>query len=534
MQMEDFYESNLLAKWLRIILSPLMALYCILVNLFFGFKHYQTKRKGVPPISNDLLFISATDAVEKLAKRELRSLDLVNAYIDRIEEVNKTIVAAVNVDYEAARDQARQCDKFLDQIADNDEQLVKLLKEKPLYGVPITIKECIKIKGFKCTAGIKCRKDSVSEVNATVVERVLQAGAIIIASTNVPEMCARLESINNVYGQTRNPYDYARTAGGSSGGEGSLIGAGGSLFGIGSDFAGSIRLPSFFNGIFGLKPTGGVVPLDGHIPKISTIRQQMLCIGPMSRYAKDLSLLLHVIADPEHTGKMNLTSTVDLTQIKVFYMEKLVTPLCEDVHDVSLKSVHKVIKNLATSFDVAAHRLDLPLAHFAWEMFYACADLGTRPFLSEYMVDCKGDVNLYNELLKAPFGKSDHSTAIILLGILEKQSVLRKKDQSTLSLYRDRLKRELSELLSKNGVLIFPSFPCPIPFHGQMTLKSLNAAYACLWNVLGLPVVQCPLGLDFDGLPTGVQIIGAPYNERLIVEVAKHLEQRFGGWAAPK
>lgn len=167
-------------------------------------------------------------------------------------------------------------------------------------------------------ASIKADKDGEA------VGNLKSAGAIPLLISTTPELCLNWESNTHVNGCTRNSYDFKRTSGGSSGGEGALIGAGASLFGVGSDVAGSIRVPSHFNGIFGHKPTAKVVSLNGHLPESTPEIDNFLVIGPMARYAKDLPILLHVMAG-SNAEKLRLTGSINTKEIKVSFIPYMQT-----------------------------------------------------------------------------------------------------------------------------------------------------------------------------------------------------------------
>src|SRR6202011_2168840 len=169
----------------------------------------------------------------------------------------------------------------------------------PLLGVPFTVKESIAVRGMPNSAGLVARQGLASEDNAPAVQRLLDAGAIALGVTNTSELTLWIESNNRVYGQTSNPYDGTRTAGGSSGGEGAAVGSGGSPFGIASDIAGSIRIPAFFCGVFGHKPSAGLVPNSGLYPPAPGESGRMLGTGPLARRAEDLMPLLRIIAGPD-------------------------------------------------------------------------------------------------------------------------------------------------------------------------------------------------------------------------------------------
>jgi fatty acid amide hydrolase 2 len=198
---------------------------------------------------SDLLTTSVRELARRVRSRTLSSLELVDAHIAQIERVNPVLNAVVRERFEEARVEARRADA---RQARGDDL-------PPLHGVPCTIKEAFALTGMPNTSGLLARKGFLATEDAAAVAKLRAAGAIPLGVTNVSELCMWLESNNRVYGRTNNPYDPARIAGGSSGGEGAIVAAGASPFGLGSDVGGSIRLPAFFNGIFGHKPSGGPV-----------------------------------------------------------------------------------------------------------------------------------------------------------------------------------------------------------------------------------------------------------------------------------
>jgi len=224
---------------------------------------------------------SATDLARAIRHRETSSRDVVEAHIERIEFMHERINAVVVDRFDAARGDADAADARIAAAADVDEL-------PPFLGVPCTIKESIAMAGMPNCAGLVSRSQYRSTQNAPTVQRMIDAGAIVLGVTNTPELCLWIETENRVYGRTHNAYSKYRTAGGSSGGEGAVVGSGGSPLGLGADIGGSIRLPAFFNGVFGLKPSPGVVPSTGQFPTTHTeIAAQMLTIGPIVRRGED-------------------------------------------------------------------------------------------------------------------------------------------------------------------------------------------------------------------------------------------------------
>ena len=180
----------------------------------------------------------------------------------------------------------------------------------PLHGVPCTIKESFALRGMPNAAGLVARRDHRSTEDAPTVARLRAAGAIPLGVTNTSEMCMWIESSNHVYGRSNSAYDPKRTAGGSSGGEGAAVGSGGSPFGLGSDIGGSIRLPAFFNGVFGHMPSSNIVPNTGQFPVAHGEAATMLRAGPIARRAEDLMPLLRILAGPD--GVDSLARDVEL------------------------------------------------------------------------------------------------------------------------------------------------------------------------------------------------------------------------------
>ncbi|CAL1299385.1 unnamed protein product [Larinioides sclopetarius] len=273
--------------------SVIHRLFDIVLHFLFKITYFG-KRDELPPINNLLLLEPATNLATKIRKKKLKSVDLVNLYISRIQEVNPCINAAVNFRFEKALEEAQLIDEF---IASDQKTEEELERDKPFLGVPLSVKELIAVEGMPFTAGLVSRKNVRAPCNAETVKLMKAAGAIPLVTTNVSELGMWYESYNRVYGRTCNPYDTNRSPGGSSGGEGSLIGAAGSVIGIGSDIGGSIRIPALFNGVFGHKPTPEVVSNYGSYPP-SGEREFVPClsVGPLCRYATDLTPMTKVMA----------------------------------------------------------------------------------------------------------------------------------------------------------------------------------------------------------------------------------------------
>lgn len=213
---------------------------------------------------------------------QITSTEVLKTFIERVQEVNPLLNCVVDERFSDALKEAEEADKFIASGTWTEEEIAT---RKPFLGVPISTKDCIQVKGMLNTSGLYHRRDLRASDDAPTIKKMRDAGAIPFALTNTSELCMWWESANCVHGRTNNPYDTNRIVGGSSGGEGAIQASAASPFGIGSDIGGSVRMPAFFNGIFGHKPSKGVVNNIGQFPAPFSVGQgDMLSTGPMCRY----------------------------------------------------------------------------------------------------------------------------------------------------------------------------------------------------------------------------------------------------------
>ncbi|NXT25908.1 FAAH2 hydrolase, partial [Syrrhaptes paradoxus] len=464
---------------------------------------------------------------------QVTCIEVVEAYVERIKEVNPLINAVVKDRFEEALQEARQVDRLLAE-GPGDEYL----EQFPLLGVPITVKEAFSLHGMPNTSGLVSRRNVVAASDATVVSRLKQAGAIPLGVTNCSELCMWYESSNRVYGRTNNPYDLRRIVGGSSGGEGGVLAAACSVVGVGSDIGGSIRMPAFFNGVFGHKPTTGVVPNDGQFPNARGVRTSLLCTGPMCRYAEDLEPVLRVMAGPG-VDKLKLNEKVSLEKIKFHCMDHdggsvFVSPVDKEL----LEAQKKVVEHLEGELGVQVQRVAIHKMKYSFQIWSATmsskdGDGQDAQLFTDLLGDHGKPVWPLWELVKWLVGMSSHTLPAIALGLTEKVMKLNPGGNARLVSMGQSLREELSALLGPDGVLLYPSHPTVAPRHHFPICRPFNFAYTAIFNVLGLPVTQCPLGLSREGLPLGIQLVAAPYNDHLTLAVARYLEKAFGGWVLP-
>ncbi|XP_053688520.1 fatty-acid amide hydrolase 2-A [Sabethes cyaneus] len=487
----------------------------------------------MPPIRNLILMESATSLALKIRTRKLTSVEVMEAFIARCEELNPQFNIVVDQRYQEALKDAEKADKL---IASGTLTVEQLASEKPFLGVPISTKDCIKVKDLLHTAGIWKRRLIRGDCDSHAMALMRKAGAIPFALTNVPECCMWWETVNTLHGRTRNPYDANRIVGGSSGGEGAIQAAAGSPFGLGSDIGGSIRMPAFFNGIFGHKPSKHIVSNDGQYPEpVSGEQDMFLVIGPMSRYATDLKPMLQIIAD-QNAKKLRLDEPVDLKQVKFFYQlndggGSLVSPVDMDIRD----GMEKAMAHFRSTVKADVRKVYLDKLRKSAQIWFGNMKQKEEITFDAQLANLDGKINPYVELLKWFVGQSNHTFIGIMTAITERSGV-----QYDTPLYhylvsqRNELLQELTTMLGDNGVFIYPTHPTVAPYHNEPLVRALNFSYTAIINVLGLPSTSVPLGLGREGLPIGLQVIANVNQDRLCLAVACELERVFGGWVAPE
>ena len=459
---------------------------------------------------DDLVFSSAKTLARSIREKKVSSVEVVDAYISRVEEINPKLNCTVQLSAEKARAQAKEADAAQ---ARGD-------IKGPLHGLPMTVKDSIATAGVITTTGTVGQKSHVPTEDATVVAKLRGAGAIMLGNTNVPELCLAGEADNLIYGRSSNPYDLSRTPGGSSGGEGAAVAAGGTAAGLGSDVGGSIRWPSHCCGIAGLMPTSGRVSRTGHWPPLNGTLDSLFRIGPMARYVEDLELILNVIAgidwrDP-HIVPMPPTdaSKVDLKSLRVaFFTDNGVrSPTPETAEAV--RSAAKALSDACLSVE-EARPVGIEENFDIWmKLMGADAGEGVRQLLklagtteTHFLLD-----GLVDMLPKEP------------LSAFEFSSILVKFDE-----YRSNLLR----FMENHDVVICPVNSGPAMAHGTSLERLSGISYTVQFNNTDWPAAVVRGGTSNDGLPIGVQVAAAPWREDISLAVAQHLETALGGYQRP-
>lgn len=342
-----------------------------------------------------------------------------------------------------------------------------------------------------------------------------------------------------LFGRTNNPHDLSRIAGGSSGGEAALLATGASLLSLGSDMGGSIRIPASFCGVFGYKPSPGIVSHMGMWPEAPVELESFVAFGPLARYACDLKLgLISMAKSPAHIEKLRLDEPVHLKDVKVFWMENEGgNPLFSTVQPEILNRLREVVSFLKQGFDITTELVSFPRMVYSMEMWTACiANEDPRTALDLMKASsARQEVNVYAEIAKSAIGQSEFSFNLIFLAMVQMIMAVEpgsKAFHRLLNMAKD-LKEDICSTLGKNGILLCPTMPEEAPKHNTSALKGLDVSLTGIFNALGLPSVQVPVGFNSNGLPIGIQVVSVPNNDRLCLETAVQLEKTFGGWCHP-
>jgi amidase len=445
---------------------------------------------------------SATAIAGAIRTGELTSEEVVETYLARIAQVNPSLNAVVQMRADAARAEAREADAARARGDDLG----------PLHGVPMTIKDSLDTAGVITTGGTPGRAEFVPTEDATVVRRLKDAGAILMGKTNTPELTLSFETVNAIYGTTNNPYDLERTPGGSSGGAAALIAAGGTAFDIGSDYGGSIRLPSHFCGTAGIKPTFGRVPRTGHIYPFGGVQDTFQVIGPMARYVDDLILLLPIIAGPDNIDPgivpmpLGNPAEVQVAGLRVaFHTDNgLATPTAETADTIRQAAQALEVTGAAVEErrpDGVEQTLDLLPIYF-WD---------DRAAVTRILRAAGTTESPLLESLGPPL------SPVELDGIIDRLYAFR---SSMLGIF------------DTADVVICPVNAGPAVRHGEsVAIEDLPPfSYTFTYSMTGWPGAVVRGGTSPEGLPIGVQVLAAPGREDQTLAVAKLLESQLGGF----
>jgi Asp-tRNA(Asn)/Glu-tRNA(Gln) amidotransferase A subunit family amidase len=391
--------------------------------------------------------------------------------------------------------------------------------------VPLTVKSCIDVAGWPCPAGSLLRKEYIPKQDAPLVSRLKAAGAILLGNTNTPEFLMAYETDNLLTGKTSNPWNLAHSSGGSSGGEAAAIAAGCSAGGVGSDGGGSIRVPAHFCGICGLKPTPGRIPATGHFPPGAGAFSWIGVVGPMARTIADVRSLFEVMAGPDAGDA--LSAPVPLRAHREGELRGMRIGILEsDALGVATAETRATVERAAKSlgdrgFNVEPFRLEgLDHALNLWWFFFG-------PVIGNLLRhSVTGREDQISPMLREYLSYATSGNSIAL-------------DQFTKACAdRDLLRADILRQMRNTPVLLSPVSTSPAFRHGQGNYHPGTGyrdtmRFSQWLNLTGFPGASVPVGLSKEGLPIGVQVIGRPFEDELVLAVAEAIEQARGPWLPP-
>ncbi|MGG6268475.1 amidase [Leptolyngbya sp. AN03gr2] len=489
---------------------------------------------------NDLVFQPAHRLAQMIRDRQISAIELLDAHLAQIEKHNSKLNAICTLDEESARIRAKQA----------DEALFRGENWGALHGVPVTIKDIFETAGLRTTAGYIPLKDYVPQQDATAVKRLRDAGAVILGKTNMAELAGDFQSTNSIFPRVNNPWNVEYTAGGSSGGSVAAIAAGLSPLEIGNDFGGSVRQPSHFCGVYGLKATDRRISTRGMIPEVPGMPyclRQMMTVGCFARSLEDIRLCFSLIAGADSDRPdvppvpLDAPSGKALRDLKIAWLDELQeVPVDSEIQ----AAMHTVAQRLSET----GMRLDRWIPD--------CFDLGTIWTLygrmAAYVNNYAQPKDRYNirrslTLLFRTATQGDKELRDIgnfarFLPELLKPSL--KGYFATLT-ERDRFTAELDQALEPWDAWIMPVAATPafthrpawseIEVNGKSYPHSIaNGAYTIPFNLSGHPAIVILIGQTQNGLPIGLQIVGKRWQEMELIAIAQELDSVVGAFQSPK
>lgn len=481
-------------------------------------------------------FQSATEQLGLLRERKVGARELLDIHIAQLERHDEAINAVVVRDLDAARAAAR--------AADN----APLSDRGSLHGLPMTVKECFEVAGLAATCGLPDLAPHVAPVDADAVASLRNAGAVIFGKTNLPPGAFDWQAYNPIYGVTNNPWDLTRSPGGSSGGSAAALAAGFTPLELGSDIGGSIRVPAHFCGVFGHKPSWGIIPSRGHIPPPPgvDVRVELAVCGPLARSARDLELAMDILVAPPQQDRHAWSITLPaarherLQDFRVgIYTDTAAYPT-DAAYVSAIEAFADDLRGLGVTVDEQV-----------------CPDIDLAAAYETYLTTLLG-------LVGSGIPRDAIEPVLAAWSAMHPQSYparaaratrLRHYEYGDVAQQRDQLRRAWREFFGHYDVLLAPIFPTvaykhdhrgdetgnPLEAyeHRSRTVNSEEQPYfdglqwASFATAPDLPAIAMPTGRLIDGLPAGVQIIGPALEDRTPIRFAELAERELGGFTIP-
>jgi aspartyl-tRNA(Asn)/glutamyl-tRNA(Gln) amidotransferase subunit A len=456
-------------------------------------------------MDNDIFFSDATELAERIRTRQVTSVEVVQAHLDRIEAIDPTINAIVTINHLALAE-AKAAD---DALAAGEEV-------GPLHGVPFTVKDSIDTAGVLTQRGSPIFRGRTPDADAVSVARMKAAGGILLAKTNLPEFSYSTESVNLLSGRTNNPWNLDRTPGGSSGGESAAIAAGLSPIGLGTDLAISVRGPAAHTGIVSIKPTHGRIPMTGVWPRAP---RRDWHVGPMARTIRDLELGYTIMRGPDGMDGFAITpNTVDTgkrhaapEQLRVaWFTDSGLGPVDPEVANAVREAAEAL-----TSAGVHVEEIDIPTLHHdnPLALFNKQHVMELKPAMAEAT---KGHEDQRFTMSKTMLATPDTSV----------------EDYVAAEQGFERIRDAYAEVFTTFDAVLLPVLPIPAHEHdktnfiidGQAVDATHIQTFTVQFNITGMPALSMRFGTSSDGLPIGVQIAGPWHAESTVFNVASLLE----------
>jgi len=478
----------------------------------------------------DTPFQSASALASLIRRKKIGCAELLELYLARVEKYNPTLNAIIATDLEGARKRARAADRAL----------ARKKPWGPLHGVPMTIKESYDVVGMPTTWGVPELKDHVPPRNALAVDRLLGAGVVLFGKTNVPIYLADYQSYNAIYGTTNNPWDLSRAPGGSSGGSAAALAAGLTGFEAGSDIGSSIRNPAHYCGVFGHKPTWGIVPPRGQALPGRVSQADISVIGPLGRSAEDLEIGLGVMAGPDEIDTAGYKLTLAKPRQKALRDFKVAVMLTDPVSEVDLEvqaRVQAVAEFLASKRAKVSDRARPDVD--AWEAQRVYIQL-LRAATSGRLTPEEFEKNLEAIKTLEPQDESYYARMV-------RANILSHRDWLAANERRHKMRWKWHEFFKEYDLLLCPAaasaaFPHDqqgerhertIEVNGGRVPTTDQLFWAGYSGMVYLPSTVAPAGFTKSGLPVGVQIVGPQYGDRTCIHMARLLEREFQAFVPP-
>ncbi|MGB1253107.1 MAG: amidase [Candidatus Promineifilaceae bacterium] len=477
----------------------------------------------------DLNLLDTVGLVEAIRQKQVSAVELLSYVMARVEQHNPRLNAVVQTDFEAAMMVAKSADATLAQTS----------HVGPLHGIPMTLKDCWEVVGFRATAGAVALKDYRPKTNAPTVQRLLDAGAIVYGKTNTPPYAMDVQTYNDIFGVTNNPHNVARTSGGSSGGAAAAVAAGFTTLEVGSDIGGSIRTPAHYCGVYGHKPTHNIIPMQGHIPG-STGVVDLAVAGPIARSARDLKLALDVLAAPDALNQAGWQLRLPKPRHELLRDFRVAIWLDDEtcpVESEMLAQFDSVVETLQKAGATVTKAIPVPLPDILAVYYTLLASFtGASLPKSQYnhYAKLKEDLPVYQAKYGLPASFMSHvsgrtATHRQWLGANER---------------RAKMQYQLKTFFNEYDVLLTPITPNVAPLHNHTTsnmekrrilINGQQRPYVdqfpwiALATATGFPATSAPIGTTRSGLPVNIQIIGSYLEDQTTIKFSELLAEAHEG-----